>query len=141
VELLERSGSGSGLGSEKHRGPDLGITSSRLVGAWDPGVDSAVNHPQVDRPVLGASHLQRQNLTDKGQESARVLVRLLEKILFATRFIESPDDHGFDVGRELGSPERRTAYVERARRRLAAGPARHSDAAIVLAAGEESASC
>jgi hypothetical protein len=40
----------------------------------------------------------------------------------------------------LGSPERRTAYVERARRRLAAGPARRSDAAIVLAAGEESAS-
>jgi hypothetical protein len=37
----------------------------------------------------------------------------------------------------LGSPERRTAYVEKARRRLAAGPARHSDAAIVLAAGDE----
>jgi hypothetical protein len=40
----------------------------------------------------------------------------------------------------LGSPERRTAYVEKARRRLAAGPARHSDAAIVLAAGDERAS-
>jgi hypothetical protein len=35
----------------------------------------------------------------------------------------------------LGSPARRTAYVEKARRRLAAGPARHSDAAIVLTAG------
>ena len=35
----------------------------------------------------------------------------------------------------LGSPARRTAYVEKARRRLAAGPTRHSDAAIVLAAG------
>jgi Transposase DDE domain group 1 len=35
----------------------------------------------------------------------------------------------------LGSPARRTAYVEKARRRLAAGSARHSDAAIVLAAG------
>jgi hypothetical protein len=35
----------------------------------------------------------------------------------------------------LGSPARRTAYVENARGRLAAGPARHSDAAIVLAAG------
>ena len=34
----------------------------------------------------------------------------------------------------LGSPARRTAYVEKARRRLAAGPARHSDAAIVLTA-------
>jgi hypothetical protein len=39
----------------------------------------------------------------------------------------------------LGSPERRTAYVEKARRRLAAGPARLSDAAIVLAAGDERA--
>ena len=39
----------------------------------------------------------------------------------------------------LGSPERRTAYVEKARRRLAAGSARHSDAAIVLAAGDERA--
>ena len=37
----------------------------------------------------------------------------------------------------FGSPERRTAYVEKARRRLAAGPARHSDAAIVLAGGFE----
>jgi hypothetical protein len=35
----------------------------------------------------------------------------------------------------FGSPARRTAYVEKARQRLAAGPARHSDAAIVLAAG------
>jgi hypothetical protein len=34
----------------------------------------------------------------------------------------------------FGSPARRTAYVEKARQRLAAGPARHSDA-IVLAAG------
>jgi hypothetical protein len=39
----------------------------------------------------------------------------------------------------LGSPERRTAYVEKARRRLAAGPARHSDAAIVLAGNDEKA--
>jgi hypothetical protein len=39
----------------------------------------------------------------------------------------------------LGSPERRAAYVEKARRRIAAGPARHSDAAIVLAAGDERA--
>ena len=39
----------------------------------------------------------------------------------------------------LGSPARRTAYVEKARQRLAAGPARHSDAAIVLAAGDERA--
>ncbi len=39
----------------------------------------------------------------------------------------------------LGSPARRTAYVEKAKRRLAAGPARHSDAAIVLAAGDERA--
>ena len=94
-------------GPRKHRGPDLGITSSRLVGARDPGVDIVINHPQVDRPVLGASHLQRQNLTDKGQKSARVLVRLHEKIIFATRFIESPDDHGFDVGRELIRPTAR----------------------------------
>jgi hypothetical protein len=36
-------------------------------------------------------------------------------------------------------PERRTAYVEKARQRLAAGPARHSDAAIMLAAGDEKA--
>ena len=35
----------------------------------------------------------------------------------------------------LGSPERRTALIEKARRRLAAGPTRHSDAAIVLASG------
>ena len=35
----------------------------------------------------------------------------------------------------LGSPVRRTAYVEKARQRLATGPARPSDAAIVLAAG------
>ena len=34
---------------------------------------------------------------------------------------------------------RRTAYVEKARRRLAAGPPRRSDAAIVLATGEERA--
>jgi hypothetical protein len=40
----------------------------------------------------------------------------------------------------FGSPARRTAYVEKARRRLAAGPPRRSDAAIVLAAGEASAS-
>ena len=39
----------------------------------------------------------------------------------------------------LGSPERRAAYVEKARQRLAAGPARHSDAAIVLAAGDDKA--
>ena len=39
----------------------------------------------------------------------------------------------------LGSPERRTAYVEKARVRLAAGPVRHSDAAIILAAGDEKA--
>jgi hypothetical protein len=39
----------------------------------------------------------------------------------------------------LGSPARQTAYVEKARRRLAAGPARRSDAAIVLAAGDERA--
>jgi len=39
----------------------------------------------------------------------------------------------------LESPERQTAYVEKARRRLATGPARHSDAAIVLAAGDERA--
>jgi len=39
----------------------------------------------------------------------------------------------------LGSPVRRTAYVEKARRRLAMGLARPSDAAIVLAAGEERA--
>ena len=39
----------------------------------------------------------------------------------------------------FGSPARRTAYVEKARRRLAAGPPRRSDAAIVLAAGEERA--
>jgi hypothetical protein len=39
----------------------------------------------------------------------------------------------------LGSPARRNAYVEKARRRLAAGPARHSDAAIVLAVGDERA--
>jgi hypothetical protein len=39
----------------------------------------------------------------------------------------------------LGSPSRQTAYVEKARRRLAAGPPRRSDAAIVLAAGEERA--
>jgi hypothetical protein len=38
----------------------------------------------------------------------------------------------------LGSPERRGAYVEKARRRLSAGPARHADAAIVLAAADES---
>jgi hypothetical protein len=38
-----------------------------------------------------------------------------------------------------GSPERRTAYVEKARGRLAAGPVRHSDAAIILAAGDEKA--
>jgi hypothetical protein len=37
----------------------------------------------------------------------------------------------------LGSPARQTAYVEKARRRLAAGPARRSDAAIVLAARVE----
>jgi hypothetical protein len=37
----------------------------------------------------------------------------------------------------LGSAKRRTAYVEKARQRLAAGPARHADAAIVLAAGDE----
>jgi hypothetical protein len=37
----------------------------------------------------------------------------------------------------LGSPTRQTAYVEKARRRLAAGPPRRSDAAIVLAAGNE----
>ena len=35
----------------------------------------------------------------------------------------------------FGSPARRTAYIEKARRRLAAGPPRRSDAAIVLAAG------
>ena len=40
----------------------------------------------------------------------------------------------------FGSPARRTAYIEKARRRLAAGPPRRSDAAIVLAAGEASAS-
>ena len=39
----------------------------------------------------------------------------------------------------FGSPARRTAYIEKARRRLAAGPPRRSDAAIVLAAGEERA--
>ena len=39
----------------------------------------------------------------------------------------------------LGSPARRNAYVEKARRRLAAGPARHYDAAIVLAVGDERA--
>jgi hypothetical protein len=39
----------------------------------------------------------------------------------------------------LASPARRTAYVDKARRRLAAGPPRHSDAAIVLAAGDERA--
>jgi hypothetical protein len=39
----------------------------------------------------------------------------------------------------LGSSARRTAYVKKARRRLAAGPARRSDAAIVLAAGDERA--
>lgn len=33
----------------------------------------------------------------------------------------------------LGSSKRRAAYVEKARRRLAVGPARHSDAAIILA--------
>jgi hypothetical protein len=38
----------------------------------------------------------------------------------------------------FGSLARRTAYIEKARRRLAAGPAYHSDAAIVLAAGDES---
>jgi hypothetical protein len=37
----------------------------------------------------------------------------------------------------LGSPARRIAYVEKARRRLDTGLARHSDAAIVLAAGDE----
>jgi hypothetical protein len=41
--------------------------------------------------------------------------------------------------RRLGSPEGRTAYVEKARRRLNAGPARHSDATIVLVAGDEKA--
>jgi hypothetical protein len=39
----------------------------------------------------------------------------------------------------LRSPERWTAYVEKARQRLFAGPVRHSDAAIVLAAGDEKA--
>jgi hypothetical protein len=39
----------------------------------------------------------------------------------------------------LRSPERRADYVEKARRRLATGPARHSDAAIVLAARDERA--
>ena len=39
----------------------------------------------------------------------------------------------------LGSPARRTAYVEKAGQRLAAGPARRSDAAIVLAARDERA--
>jgi hypothetical protein len=39
----------------------------------------------------------------------------------------------------FGSPARRTAYVERARRRLAAGPPRRSDAAIMLATGKERA--
>ena len=37
----------------------------------------------------------------------------------------------------LGSPARRTAYVEKARRRLAAGQARHSDAAIILVSGDD----
>jgi DNA invertase Pin-like site-specific DNA recombinase len=97
--------------------PHQRITSSRL-GAWDPGVDSVVNHPQVDRPVLGASHLQRpkgwRNAAEKLAQAYRRLLEATGRVVGqAKRFATEIGD-----GVKRAADTRRQVVLEGLRREL-----------------------